>query len=71
MRMRVKVFGQRFCTFCGTNEMYYFHMNGKPIGACLRCDNTDWCDNETEADVKKRYGADLKPADIEYIDLVD
>ena len=68
MKKRYKVFGQRFCTYCGKDEMYYIDYNGKPLGLC-DCGNTDWCSGETEADVKKRYGTRLKPADIDILIL--
>lgn len=57
-----EVFGKRFCTYCGGNNMYYFiDEDKKPIGICIKCDNVDYCDGETVEDVKKRYGARLLP----------
>ena len=67
---KFRVFGQRFCTYCGTNKMYYIHFNGSPLGLC-DCGNVDWCDGETEADVKKRYGARLQSADISFLEMDD
>ena len=58
--MKYKTFGQRFCTHCGTYEMYYFEdEDGEPGGMCLRCGNIDWCDNQTIEDVKQHYGEKL------------
>lgn len=71
MKKRFKVFGQRFCTYCGKDEMYYIDYNGRPLGLC-DCGNVDYCDHDkTEADVKKRYGTRLKPADIDVLILED
>lgn len=67
---KFRVFGQRLCTHCGTTRMYYIDFNGRPLGLC-DCDNIDWCDGETEADVKKRYGTRLKPADISFLEMDD
>lgn len=67
---RFKTFGQRFCTYCGTTRMYYINFNGNPLGLC-DCGNVDWCDGETEAEVKKRYGKRLQPADIEFLEMDD
>jgi hypothetical protein len=50
--------------------MYYIDFNGRPLGLC-DCDNIDWCDGETEADVKKRYGKRLQPADIKFLEMDD
>ena len=52
--MKHEIFGKRLCTYCGTKNMYYFVDGNKPVGMCLTCDNTDWCDFETVEDVKKR-----------------
>lgn len=49
---KFRTFGQRFCTYCGTNQMYYIDFDGSPLGVC-NCGNVDWCDNETETEVKK------------------
>lgn len=65
----VKVFGQRFCTYCGTYEMYYFEQDNHPYGICLRCGNTDYCGNETKADVLKRFGNHMKKPDIDELVL--
>ena len=67
---RFKTFGQRFCTYCGTTHMYYINLNGRPLGLC-DCGNVDWCDGETEADVKKRYSTHLKPADVNFLEMDD
>lgn len=67
---RFKTFGQRFCTYCGTNQMYYIHFKGRPLGTC-ECGNMDWCEGETEAEVKKRYGKRLFPANIEFLEVND
>lgn len=67
---KFRVFGQRFCTYCGTNQMYYINFNGSPLGLC-NCGNIDWCDNKTETEVKKQYGARLKPADISFLVMDD
>lgn len=67
---KFRVFGQRFCTYCGTNQMYYIDFNGIPLGIC-NCGNTDWCDGKTETEVKKQYGARLKPADIPFLEMDD
>lgn len=71
MAKRYPVFGRRFCTYCGRTKMYYIRFeDNKPLGLC-DCGNIDWCDNETEADVRKRYGADLKLPDIASLLLDD
>lgn len=59
--MKTKIFGTRFCTYCG-GEVKYFLYEGKPIGTCS-CGNTDYCDNETKEDVIKRFGSRFKPCD--------
>lgn len=67
---KFKTFGQRFCSYCGTNKMYYINFNGAPLG--LRdCGNVDWCDGKTEAEVKQQYGQHLKPADIDFLEMDD
>lgn len=65
----VKAYARRFCTQCGTYNMLYATVDGRPIGMC-DCGNTDWCDNKTEADVKAQIGKDkfMRPCDLE-IDL--
>lgn len=68
MARKCKVFGQRFCTYCGNNKMYYFEREeGKPIGMCMTCDNDDYCDRETVEQVKARFGSGLKTPDIDYV----
>lgn len=71
--MTARVFGQRFCTFCGKNTMLYYtwEEDGKTrvIGDC-ECGNIDYCDGETEADVKRRFGAHLKPSKYKYLELI-
>ena len=66
--MKARVFGVRFCTYCGKKDMFYYMDGDQPIGACS-CGNTDWCDNETEADVKKRFGPYLEKTPIKFINL--
>ena len=51
----MKRFGKRFCTFCGGYVIYY-NDNNYIYGEC-ECGNVDYCDNETEEDVKKRFGS--------------
>jgi hypothetical protein len=65
--LKVKPFGQRFCTYCGTNEMYYFIDEEEPIGVCLKCNNIDYCDNETVEQVKERFGEHMKTPDLDTI----
>lgn len=67
---KFRTFGQRFCTYCGTTRMYYIDFNGRPLGLC-DCGNVDWCDGETEEEVKQHYGQRLKPADIEFLEMDD
>lgn len=68
-KVTCKVFGQRFCTYCGRNKMYYFiDGDGHPFGSCS-CGNEDYCDHETVEQVKQRFGAKLKPADIDTLEL--
>lgn len=69
MKVDCKVFGKRFCTYCGKEEMYYITDDGgRPYGVCS-CGNEDYCDGETVEQVKKRFGAKLKPADIDTLTL--
>ena len=65
MLIKAKVFGQRFCTRCGTTQMYYYTIEGQPEGSCQRCGNIDYCDDETEQQVKQRFGNLLRKADID------
>lgn len=67
---KVNVFGQRFCTFCGGTQMYYFVEDGEPRGEC-RCGNIDWCDGHTVESVKKKYGARMMEPDIAYLLFAD
>jgi hypothetical protein len=71
MKNKFKVFGQRFCTYCGSDAMYYIEDGEQPRGFCCECDNVDWCDNETVEDVKKRYGDRLHEADIDFLTIMD
>lgn len=63
------VFGVRFCTYCGEMMDYIINENNHPFGFCL-CGNTDYCDNETVEDTKKRFGEKLKIPKYKYI-IVD
>lgn len=58
--MRYKVFGERFCTYCGGSVVYFIDEDGQPAGVC-KCGNVDYCDNETVEDVKKRFGSSMHP----------
>ena len=63
------VFGQRFCTRCGQDKMYYYmDGDGYPYGSCS-CGNIDYCNGETVERVKKRLGEELKPVDIDALKL--
>lgn len=74
--MKARVFGKRFCTYCGqTNMQYYsFIENGEThvMGECFTkgCNNVDWCDGKTEEDVKRQYGKHLVPSEIKFINLI-
>jgi hypothetical protein len=63
---RYPVFGERFCTYCAGTVIYFTMENNEPMGVCS-CGNTDYCDNETVADVKKRYGDRMKPSKRKFI----
>ena len=65
-----RVFGQRNCTYCGSAEMYYIDFFGNPLGVC-DCGNTDYCDHETETDVKKRFGDRMKAPNISTLEMLD
>ena len=67
--MKHEIFGKRLCTYCGTKNMYYFVDGSQPIGMCLTCNNTDWCDFETVEDVKKRLRNSLEPSDKKFIKI--
>lgn len=60
------VFGERFCTYCGGKMFYFTDENNCPVGVC-DCGNTDYCDNETVEDVKKRFGDCLKPSKYKFV----
>jgi hypothetical protein len=65
---KFRVFGERSCTYCG-HTMLFIDYNSQPMGLCLRCDNTDYCDNETEEDVKKRYGERLRQSKYKFMEM--
>ena len=56
--------------------MYYYTWEDeegtKVLGECLTpgCDNIDYCYDETEEDIKKRYGNRLKAPKFKYIEFV-
>lgn len=67
-KITVRAYARRFCTYCGTHNLLYATVDGHPLGMC-DCGNTDWCDNMTEADVKRLVAeGKLSPCDID-IDL--
>lgn len=62
---KTKVFGMRFCTYCGKTQMYYCEFeNGTVTGVC-DCGNIDYCTGETKEDVIKRFGTRLTTPDID------
>ena len=65
---KVYTFGKRLCTYCGTEKVHYYVIDGHPEGMCLECGRMSYCSrNETVEDVKKRFGEKLKPADYDYL----
>ena len=66
-----KVFGMRFCTYCGKTEVYYCEFkDGTVMGVC-DCGNTDYCTRETKDDVIKRFGDRMKTPDIDVMCFED
>jgi len=63
------IFGKRFCTFCGRNSVHYYKWQEPDgehiIGECFTrgCGNVDWCYDETEESIKKRF------ADRSWVDM--
>lgn len=64
-KVKTKVFGQRFCTYCGRNAMYYCESEDNSVMGVCDCGNIDYCDRETKEDVLKRFGDDMKEPDID------
>ena len=63
--VEAKVFGMRFCTFCGKTKMYYCEFkDGTTLGVC-DCGNIDYCTRYTKEDVIKHFGERLKAPDID------
>ena len=66
-----KVFGMRFCTYCGKTKMYYCEFkDGTVLGTC-ECGNTDYCTRETKEDIIKRFGDNMKTPDIDIMCFED
>lgn len=59
--IKARIFGKRYCSFCGRQSMHYFKWteNGVEniLGQCFTrsCGNMDYCDNATEQSLKERY----------------
>lgn len=74
--VKARVFGKRFCTYCGKTNMYYYtwEEEGKTrvFGECFTrgCENVDYCDNQTEEDIKKWFGDKLKPSSVQFVNLI-
>ena len=68
---KAKVFGMRFCTFCGKTNMYYCEFkDGTILGVC-DCGNVDYCTRYTKEDVIKHFGNEMKTPDIDVMCFED
>lgn len=64
-RIKAKVFGQRFCTYCGKTSMYYCEFEDKTLIGVCDCGNTDYCTRETKEKILERFGSRMKTPDID------